>query len=85
MKTHEEDNVKFHIFLTSAIGGSEYSDSHPGCFTPVESFTGSWLRGPQSRCRLFDAEKNMFILPAVECMSVDRFTQYTKLISIHMQ
>jgi hypothetical protein len=41
MKTHEEDNVKFHIFLTLAVGGSEYSDSHPGCFTPVESFTGS--------------------------------------------
>jgi hypothetical protein len=41
IKKHEEDKVKFHIFLTLATGENEYSDSHLGCFTPVKSFTGS--------------------------------------------
>jgi len=41
MTTHEEDKVKFYIFLNSAVSGSEYSYSHPGCFTAVESLTGS--------------------------------------------
>jgi len=37
--------IKFYIFLTLAVGGSEYSDSHPGCLTPVESVTGSHCVG----------------------------------------
>jgi len=37
--------TKFHIFLTLAVGGSEFPDSHPGCLTPVESLTGSHCVG----------------------------------------
>jgi hypothetical protein len=36
MKTYEGVDVYLHSFLTSALGGGEWSASRPGRFTPGE-------------------------------------------------
>jgi hypothetical protein len=34
MKAYEDVDVHIHIFLTSALGGGEWTASHPGLFNP---------------------------------------------------
>jgi hypothetical protein len=48
MKTSWGVKVWLHAFLTSTVGGSEWSASRPGCFTPGKR-APERLRGPQSR------------------------------------
>jgi hypothetical protein len=38
--------VEFHAFLTSALGGSQWSASRPGRFTPGTRWIGGWV-GPE--------------------------------------
>jgi hypothetical protein len=38
--------IEIHVFLTSALGEGEWSDSHPGHFTPGERVPGiHWIGG----------------------------------------
>jgi hypothetical protein len=52
-----EVNVKFHIFLTSALAGGEWSASRPGRFTHGEIALDRTLGGP-----LDDVEKRKFLI-----------------------
>jgi hypothetical protein len=58
-----------HVYLTSALAGGEWSDSHPGRFTPGKRapgthWIGDWV-GP--RAGLDDVEKRKFLtLPGLE-------------------
>jgi hypothetical protein len=69
MKVYGGVDLYIHIFLTSALGGGEWSASRPGCFTPGERapstyWIGGWV-GP--RAGLDDVEKRKFLtLPGIE-------------------
>jgi hypothetical protein len=43
MKTFVVVDIKFHVFLTSEVIGSDCSASRPGCFTPGEITDGNLL------------------------------------------
>jgi hypothetical protein len=46
MKTYWGVELQLHAFLTSALGGGEWSDSRPGRFTPRERAPSShWIGG----------------------------------------
>jgi hypothetical protein len=46
MKTYGEANVEIHVFLTSALVGGEWSDSHTSRFAPRERGAGThWIGG----------------------------------------
>jgi hypothetical protein len=63
MKAYGGVYVKIHIFLTSALGGGEWSASRPGRFTPGEIAPGTlWIGGWVSpRACLDDVEKRKFL------------------------
>jgi hypothetical protein len=69
-----------HIFLTSALVGSEWSTSRPGRFTPGERAPGThWIGGLMDlRAGLDDLEKRKFLtLPGLELQPVaSRYTEY---------
>jgi hypothetical protein len=45
MKVYSGADVQPHAFLTSALGGGEWSASHPGRFTPREIAPGTYWIG----------------------------------------
>jgi hypothetical protein len=50
MKAYGGMDEYFHIFLTSALAGGEWSASHPSRFTPGERATGNhWMGGSGRR------------------------------------
>jgi hypothetical protein len=60
---------RFHIFLTSALAGGEWSASRPGRFTPGERVPGTrWIGGwVDRRASLDNLEKGKFLtLPGLE-------------------
>jgi hypothetical protein len=63
MKAYGEVDVQIHIFLTSALGGVEWSASRPGRFTPGERAPGTrWIGGwMDPRAGLDDLEKRKFL------------------------
>jgi hypothetical protein len=64
MKAYGGVNVQFHILLTSALAGDEWSASRPGCFTPGTHWIGGWL---DPRAGLDNGEKRKFLtLPLLE-------------------
>jgi hypothetical protein len=75
MKAYGVVDVYIHIFLTSALAGSEWSASRPGHFTPGEGapsthWIESWV-GP--RAGLDDVQKRKFLtLPGLELRPPDR-------------
>jgi hypothetical protein len=69
MKAYGGADVSIHIFLTSALGGGEWSASRPGRFTPEKRAPGiHWIGGwVDPRAGLDDVEKRKFLtLPGVE-------------------
>jgi hypothetical protein len=86
MKTYGGVDVEIHVFLTSALAGSEWSASHPGRFSPGTLRIGGWV-GP--RAGLHDMEKRKFLtLPGLELrllglpgssQSLSRLTRYFQL------
>jgi hypothetical protein len=57
MKAYGRVNVQIHIFLTSALGGGEWSASRPGRFTPGErALRTHWIGWLGSRAGLDDVE-----------------------------
>jgi hypothetical protein len=59
-----------HIFLTSALAGSEGSASHPGRFTPGTHWIGGWV---DPRAGMDDVEKREFsTLPGLELQPLGR-------------
>jgi hypothetical protein len=63
MKAYWVVDVYIHIFLTSALGGGEWSASRPGHFIPGERDPGTnWIRGWVDRSAgLENVEKRKFI------------------------
>lgn len=57
-------DVKLHVFLTSAVNGSESSASHPGGFSPVKGTPirqlMKWLGGSQNRPERSGKNINIF-------------------------
>jgi hypothetical protein len=69
MKAYGRVDVQFHIFLTSALVGGEWSVSRPRRFTPRERAPGThWLGGwMDPRASLDDVERRKFLtLPGLE-------------------
>jgi hypothetical protein len=72
MKVYWVVEVQLHAFLTSAVGGEEWSASLPGHFTPRERAPGPWypldkrLGEPHSRYGCGDERKNFKTLPGFE-------------------
>jgi hypothetical protein len=69
MKAHGGMDVQIHIFLTSALVGSEWSTSRPGRFNPGERVPGThWIGGwVGPRTGLDEVEKRKFLtLPGLE-------------------
>jgi hypothetical protein len=58
MKTSGGADVYIHVFLTSALVGSEWSASLPGSFATGTHWIGGWV-GP--RAGLDDVEKRKFL------------------------
>jgi hypothetical protein len=58
--------IKFHVFLTSALGRGEWSASPSGLFTPAERLQYTLdrrLRGPQSRSERGGEDRKVLSLP----------------------
>jgi hypothetical protein len=75
MKAHGGVDVWYHIFLTSALVGGEWSASHPGRFTPGERDPGThWIGGwVDPRAGLEDVEKRKFLtIPGLELQPFGR-------------
>jgi hypothetical protein len=69
MKTYGGVDVQIHIFLTSALAGSEWSASRPGRLTPGERAHGThWIGGwVGPRAGLDDVKKGKFlVLPGLQ-------------------
>jgi hypothetical protein len=47
MKMYGGVDVQFHVFLTMALVGGEWSASRPGRFTPGTHWIGGWV-GPRA-------------------------------------
>jgi hypothetical protein len=70
MKAYGGVDVYIHIFLTSALVGSEWSVSHPGSFIPGTQWIGDRV-GP--RAGLDDVEKRKFLtLRGLELQPIGR-------------
>jgi hypothetical protein len=70
MKTYGGVDVLTHVFLTSALAGSEWLASRPGRFTPGTHWIGGWV-GP--RAGLDYMEKWKFLtLPGLELQPLGR-------------
>jgi hypothetical protein len=65
MKAYVGVNVYIHIFLISALVGSEWSTSRPGRFTPGERAPcAHWIEGwVDLRAGLDNLEKRQFLTP----------------------
>jgi hypothetical protein len=63
MRAYGGEDVRIHIFLTSALAGDEWSASGSGRFTPGERDPGSqWVGGwVDPRAGLDDVEKRKFL------------------------
>jgi hypothetical protein len=63
MKAHGGVDVQIHIFLTSALAGSEWSAARPGRFTHREKAPGThWVGGwVDPRAGLDDLEKRKLL------------------------
>jgi hypothetical protein len=75
MKTYGGVDVETHVFLTSAIGGGEWSASRPGRFTPGERDPGTHRIGGwvEPRVGMDDVEKRKFLtLPRLELRPLGR-------------
>jgi hypothetical protein len=75
MKKHGGLDVKIHVFLTSALGGGEWSASCPGRFTSEERAPGTyWMGGCVGpKCGLDDVEKSKILrLPGLELRPLGR-------------
>jgi hypothetical protein len=74
MKAYGGVDVYIHIFLTSALGGGEWSASGPGRFTPEERAPGTYWIGAcvGPRACLDDVEKRIFTLPGLELRPLGR-------------
>jgi hypothetical protein len=77
MKAYGEVDVQIHIFLASALVGSEWSASRPGRFSPGErapgpQWIGGWM-GP--RAGVDDVDKRKFLtIPGLELRPLVRPT-----------
>jgi hypothetical protein len=63
MKAYGGVDVYFHIFLTSALAGGEWSTSRPGRFTPGTHWIGGWV---DPRAGLGDVKRKFLTLPGLE-------------------
>jgi hypothetical protein len=75
MKAYEGVDIETHVFLTSALGGGEWSASRPCRFTPGERASGThWIGGwVDPRAGLDDVEKRKFFtLPGLELRPLSR-------------
>jgi hypothetical protein len=82
MKAYGGVNIWVHIFLTSALVGSEWSGSRPGRFIPGERAPDSRWRGGwvDSRAGLDDLEKRKFLtLPGLELRTLGRLARSQSL------
>lgn len=66
------DEVKLHLFLTSALGGSEWSAIYPGRFNPEErapdaKWIGVWLGVQETRKKILSVAgfESRIVQPAV--------------------
>jgi hypothetical protein len=74
-KAYGGEDVKIHIFLTSALVGGEWSASRPGSFIPGERAPGThWIGGwVNPRDGLDDLEKRKFLtLPGLKLRPLGR-------------
>jgi len=55
MMAYGEDEAQLPVFLISALHGSDWSASHPGCFTS-NLCRGRWV-GPRARLDALDERK----------------------------
>jgi hypothetical protein len=64
MKAYGGADAQIHVFLTSALAGSEWSASRPCRFTPGERAPGArWIGGwVGPRAGLDDVEKRKFLI-----------------------
>jgi hypothetical protein len=69
MKAYRELDVEIHIFLTSALIGSEWTASCPGRFTPGIHLIGDWV---DPRPGLDEMEKKFLTLPGLELRPLGR-------------
>jgi hypothetical protein len=75
MKAYKGVDIYIHIFLTSALVGTEWSASRPRSFTSGERAPGThWIGGwVDPRVGLDDVEKRKFFtLPGLELRPVSR-------------
>jgi hypothetical protein len=75
MKAYGGVDVQSHVFLTSAVAGSELSTSRPSRFNPGERASGThWIGGwVDHRAGLDDVEKRKFLtLLGLELRSLGR-------------
>jgi hypothetical protein len=85
MKAYGGVDVQSHIFLTSALAGSEWSASLPGSFTPGERAPGTYWIGSSvgPRAGLEEVEKRKFLtLPGLELRPLSRPTRSQSLYRI---
>lgn len=75
--------VLFHLFVISALNRGEWSDSHPGTFTPSESapwYSLNWsLGGPQSQYGLFGEKISCQFLVSFPQLPDQLWTQHSLL------
>jgi hypothetical protein len=85
MNTYGGVDEQIHAFLTSALAGSEWSASRPGCFTPSERvpsthWIGDWV-GPSAG--LDDVKKRKCLtLPGLELRLLGRPTRSQPIWSL---
>jgi hypothetical protein len=69
METYGRVEIQFHLLLTSALVGGEWSALRPSCFTPGQRAPGThWIGGwVGPKTRLDDVERRKFLtLPELE-------------------
>jgi hypothetical protein len=80
METYVGVDVQVHIFLTSALAGSEWSASRPGRFTPGTHWIGGWV---DPRAYLDEVEKRKFLTPpGLELLPLSRLARRQSLYRV---
>jgi hypothetical protein len=68
MKVYWGREVQLYAFVTSALGGSEWSSSCTGCCIPGKEnlcLLNGQMGGPQGHVGQFGEEKNLLLFPGI--------------------